>query len=124
MKSTRTGNIGRHLSLLQFLTLTVPYEAHSRDSPGEELALHVHMASLGGIPRCVSQRAHHRFNPLKERELELRGNTDTPLYVYKRLMQPPGFKIPAIENLAVVQVLCTNGHIVCVFAHRKGMRIV
>jgi U2 small nuclear ribonucleoprotein A' len=54
-------------------------------------------------PELLAQ-APSALNPVKERELNLRGVWAVSLLPHRANPLPPGHKIPAIENLGVTRV--------------------
>ena len=54
-------------------------------------------------PELLAQ-ASSALNPVKERQLDLRGESTRNLYCRPMPTAIPGYKIPAIENLGVTKV--------------------
>ena len=54
-------------------------------------------------PELLAQ-ASSALNPVKERQLDLRGKSAENSYCRPMLTAVPGYKIPAIENLGVTKV--------------------
>jgi len=54
-------------------------------------------------PELLAQ-APSALNPVKERQLDLRGKSAENLYYFHSPTAVPGYKIPAIENLGVTKV--------------------